>query len=229
MVLTVSFALSPGTGLSCPCHLADRNRKTWHQRRGVRTTRLRRPHRQRSSHAPARPPHPAPNGRDDREAPLWIEHGTARIMLLIWGRSQAIFRISETTMPATNWHDGQSEHASHALTMESIAPDDQLDRRAERKFGVTEEARHFCERAVTHLSGSSDDGIARRELAGPDALSTAASSVSVRSAVSGARLLAGICDRAIRSGNQGGNAFALSPARPGPSVRNVCSIVGSRE
>jgi hypothetical protein len=73
MVLTVSFALSPGTGLSCPC----RERGvllTWSQRRETRTTRLLRPHRHQSSCASA--PDAAasiashPTRRDDREAPL---------------------------------------------------------------------------------------------------------------------------------------------------------------
>jgi hypothetical protein len=60
MVLTVSFALSPGTGLSC-----SRREQiallTWHQRRDARTTRLRRPPRPRSSDvisaSIASPPH----------------------------------------------------------------------------------------------------------------------------------------------------------------------------
>src|SRR5579864_9088977 len=48
---------------------------TWHQPRGARTTRLRRPHQRRSSARkpcapPLRPSHPAFNVRDDREAPL---------------------------------------------------------------------------------------------------------------------------------------------------------------
>jgi hypothetical protein len=50
MVLTVSFALSLGTGLSCPHRRADRIRATWHQRRDARTTRLRHP---RLSHSSA--------------------------------------------------------------------------------------------------------------------------------------------------------------------------------
>ena len=49
MVLTVSFVLSPGTGLSCPRRRAARDRASWHQRRGVRTTRLRRPRSHQSS------------------------------------------------------------------------------------------------------------------------------------------------------------------------------------
>jgi len=60
-----------------------------------------RPYRDRSSARktrcdPIRPSHPAPNVRDDREAPL-IECGTARIMLLIRGRRQEFFCISEYT------------------------------------------------------------------------------------------------------------------------------------
>jgi hypothetical protein len=39
----------------------------------------------------SRPSHPALNVRDDREAPLLGERGTARIMPLIWGRSQVYF------------------------------------------------------------------------------------------------------------------------------------------
>jgi hypothetical protein len=44
---TTYFALSPGTGLSCPRHRRDAQASspTWHQRRDARTTRLRRPHR----------------------------------------------------------------------------------------------------------------------------------------------------------------------------------------
>ena len=49
MVLTVSFALSLGTGLCCPHRRADRIRATWSQRRETRTTRLRRPRQPRSS------------------------------------------------------------------------------------------------------------------------------------------------------------------------------------
>ena len=40
---------------------------------------------------PMRPSHPALNVRDDREAPLLSECGTARIMPLIWGRCQVYF------------------------------------------------------------------------------------------------------------------------------------------
>jgi len=43
MVLTGSFALSQVTGLSCHLRLRGSLREAWRQRRGVRTTRLRRP------------------------------------------------------------------------------------------------------------------------------------------------------------------------------------------
>jgi hypothetical protein len=91
MVLTVSFALSLVTGLSCHHRPRDRSR-TWHQRRDARTTRLRRPHRRvrpracdcTSRPTPPRPPHPAPNVRDDRETPLLDGCGMARTIGLIW-------------------------------------------------------------------------------------------------------------------------------------------------
>src|SRR6266702_1596325 len=69
---TTYFALSPGTGLSCPRHRRDAyaSSPTWHQRRDARTTRLRRSPRTRSSHAPLRPSHPASHVHDDRETPL---------------------------------------------------------------------------------------------------------------------------------------------------------------
>jgi hypothetical protein len=37
---------------------------------------------------PPRPPHPAPNVRDDRETSLFIGHGTARNVRVIWGFDQ---------------------------------------------------------------------------------------------------------------------------------------------
>jgi len=79
MVLTVYFALSPVTGLSC--HRRSQEAyfsRTWRQRRGVRTTRFCRPHQRRSSAqnvgaaSLSRPPHPLPYVRDDRETPLRV-------------------------------------------------------------------------------------------------------------------------------------------------------------
>jgi len=59
---TAYFVLSPVIGLSCHRRLRNET-QTWRQRRGVRTTRLRRPRQQRSSALPSRPPHPVPNVR----------------------------------------------------------------------------------------------------------------------------------------------------------------------
>jgi hypothetical protein len=53
MVLTVSFALSPVTGLFCHRHWQSLLCQLERQRRGVRTTRLRRPLQRRSSSAPS--------------------------------------------------------------------------------------------------------------------------------------------------------------------------------
>jgi hypothetical protein len=92
MVLTVSFALSPETGLSCLRHWRDvkTSSPTWHQRRDARTTRLRRP----LSVAfvfsrEKRPPHPVPNVRDGRETPLFKERRMARSLPVIWVGDQS--------------------------------------------------------------------------------------------------------------------------------------------
>jgi hypothetical protein len=70
MVLTVSFVLFSVTGLCCHRRLRM-TPQICRQRRGVRTTRLRRP---RSASfvfsKPPRPLHPVPNVRDDRDTPL---------------------------------------------------------------------------------------------------------------------------------------------------------------
>jgi len=72
----------PGDRLSCPRRPRDAKASspTWHQHRDARTTRLGRPsHRESSSRNPRptlqRPPHPALNVRDDREAPLFPSAG----------------------------------------------------------------------------------------------------------------------------------------------------------
>src|ERR1700720_300447 len=77
---TTYSALSPAIGRSC--HRHQRNAQalspTSRQRRGVKTTRLRRPREKRIRLVRhLRPSHPAPNVRDDREAPLLEERGTA--------------------------------------------------------------------------------------------------------------------------------------------------------
>ena len=50
--------------------------RTSRQRRGAKTTRLRRPRLAHSSFAQTRPSHSAPNVRDDRDTPLLIGYGT---------------------------------------------------------------------------------------------------------------------------------------------------------
>src|SRR5690349_9629713 len=73
---TAYSALSPGTGLSCPCR-EQIVLLTWPQRREARTTRLCRPRYAcvRLTQL-TRPSHPASNVRDDREAPLmWVQDG----------------------------------------------------------------------------------------------------------------------------------------------------------
>ena len=76
MVLTVYFVLSPVTGLFCHRHLVDTSTKL------DTSVGVSGPHDfavrfrcSRQQHHP-RPPHPAPNVRDDREAPLlWARDG----------------------------------------------------------------------------------------------------------------------------------------------------------
>ncbi len=71
------YVISPGIGFLAPVAraLVELAHRTWHQHRDARTTRFRRAHRivrrhDRSRCNPTRPPHPAPNARDDRETPL---------------------------------------------------------------------------------------------------------------------------------------------------------------
>jgi hypothetical protein len=77
---TVSFALSPETWLCC----LRRRRDAKHPRQLDTCLGVSGPHdfavraQHRSSVDVPRPSHPAPNTRDDREAPLFFGHGTAR-------------------------------------------------------------------------------------------------------------------------------------------------------
>jgi len=109
LVLTVSFALSPVTRLFC--HRRRRDAK--HRRQldtclgvsgphdfAVRRNRARLARRR-------RPSHPAPNTRDDREAPLFCGRGTAPLIALIWA-----FRQCQRA--AADWHDGQFAHDAYA-------------------------------------------------------------------------------------------------------------------
>jgi hypothetical protein len=88
MVLTAYSALSLVTGLSCHHRLAD------HPARLDASVGASGPHDFAVRHgaarpaSPRRPSHPAPNVRDDREAPL-LRDGTGGDVLLIWGRDKA--------------------------------------------------------------------------------------------------------------------------------------------
>jgi hypothetical protein len=88
--VTAYSALSPETGLSCPRRRAIISRDLTSASGGQDHTpspsasaSFVRVHKARAT--PPRPSHPAPNVRDDREAPLLSERGTVRIMLLIYG------------------------------------------------------------------------------------------------------------------------------------------------
>jgi hypothetical protein len=113
MVLTAYSALSLVTGLSCHHRLAD------HPARLDASVGASGPHDFAVRHgaarlaSPRRPSHPAPNVRDDREAPL-LGDGTGGKMLVIWGRDQR-------EPAAADWHDGQircaakPEHGTQAV------------------------------------------------------------------------------------------------------------------
>ena len=93
---TVSFVLSPETGLfvSVACAIVS---QAWHQRRDVRTTRLRRPQMAHSSHAPLRPSHPVPNVRDDREASLKrVRDGIGLLLFLGMRKAKYFLRLGWT-------------------------------------------------------------------------------------------------------------------------------------
>jgi hypothetical protein len=83
MVLTAYFGLSSVTGLSCHRRLQVTTCKLERQRRGVRTTRLRRPRAARSSKAQPASIASRSNVRDDRETPL-NRDGTVLDVKVIW-------------------------------------------------------------------------------------------------------------------------------------------------
>src|SRR5258708_4001459 len=90
MVLTVSFVLSSVTGLVCHRHRRSLLRRLERQRRGVRTTRLRRPQAGAFVKSAARVHRIPPRVRDDRDTPLeW--GGMAGNMDLIWGKREGIY------------------------------------------------------------------------------------------------------------------------------------------
>ena len=88
MVLTGSFVLSPVTGLGCHRHRRSLLRRLERQRRGVRTTRLRRPQVGALVSSTTCVHRIPPYVRDDRETPL-CRDGMARIMNLIWVSGEA--------------------------------------------------------------------------------------------------------------------------------------------
>jgi hypothetical protein len=98
MVLTVSFALSSGIGLSCP-----RRRLRYRsivgrldasvEASGPRDFAVRLIHRVRLSRD-KRPPHPAPNVRDDRETPLCSRARDGGFMDVIWAKREGIYFFS---------------------------------------------------------------------------------------------------------------------------------------
>jgi hypothetical protein len=109
MVLTVSFVLSSVIGLCCHRRQADTSTRLERQRRGVKTTRLRRPR-----DVPFVLTHtrvhriPLPNVRDDRETPL-LWDGTAGLMDLIWVKREAIYFCGKGwTGPLENCPSGKS-------------------------------------------------------------------------------------------------------------------------
>src|SRR5674476_1018906 len=70
---TAYSALSPVTGLVCHRHFADHLRHAYRQRRGARTTLLRRPPEPRSSVVAPASTASHRNVRDDRDPPLiWV-------------------------------------------------------------------------------------------------------------------------------------------------------------
>jgi len=100
---TAYSALSSGTGLSCPRRRAIISRDLTSASGGQDHTpspsapaSFVRVHKARAT--PPRPSHPAPNVRDDREAPLLSERGTARIMLLISGKVKSIFEKQQNNL-----------------------------------------------------------------------------------------------------------------------------------
>src|SRR5438552_16991084 len=103
MVLTVSFVISPVTGLFCHRHFAGIIPRTLAPASG------RQDHTTSPSAASAfvralftrltlpRPSHPAPNVRDDREPPLLRVRDSADVAVDLGSRS--------TIPSATDWHD----------------------------------------------------------------------------------------------------------------------------
>jgi hypothetical protein len=112
MVLTVSFVLFPGTGLSCPRHPRSARCALWEFSASVGAPE---PHdfsvrRSSARLAPlSRPSHPTANVRDDRERPSCRGRGMAEKVRVICPTRQA-------RPHAACWRDGQMAHGMHART-----------------------------------------------------------------------------------------------------------------
>jgi len=107
MVLTVSCALSPATGLSChrrPWEACFS--RTWHQRRGVRTTRLLRPQESTLVFGATRVHRIPPNVRDDRETPLETRRDGRHIQLIWVGRQAKFRKIGNSGVVVPGWSEG---------------------------------------------------------------------------------------------------------------------------
>src|SRR5271169_5177728 len=100
MVLTVSFVISLVTGLSCHHRLGNCLHRldasvgaSGPHDFAVRDSIIR--PRARARLTLPRPSHPAPNVRDDRETPLVMRRGTARVLVLIWPDEEAKYFFAE--------------------------------------------------------------------------------------------------------------------------------------
>jgi len=91
MVLTAYIALSPVIGLCCHRRQRKWLPPTWRQHRGVRTTRLRRPHQMLFVRSTSAPPHPAPRFVTLRNAPRSEQDGASGRFDLPDGESQIFF------------------------------------------------------------------------------------------------------------------------------------------
>jgi hypothetical protein len=93
MVLTVSFVLSPVTGLVCHRHRRSflRQLDTSVGASGPHDFAVR--SKRHSSKAPPRPPHPAAHVRDDRETPLERRRDGFAILLILPGRQAKFLKF----------------------------------------------------------------------------------------------------------------------------------------
>jgi hypothetical protein len=114
--VTAYSALSPETGLSCPRRRAIISRDLTSASGGQDHTPspsvLARSSARQARCDPTRPSHPAPNVRDDREAPS-CERGTERMMLLIYVNVKRHFE-NQNPCAATGRCDGQPAHRPQA-------------------------------------------------------------------------------------------------------------------